>query len=167
MLSHVMSSTYISKYINCYYLISKLKLWMFLICFALGLDSSEEKKCCVSRAYAVCWVTPNLWENDLTAEKKDHKLILGFYSKLIKLTFSFPSFLRRSVNFNGSTMTSLAINCATLWYSVALILYSVISPRRSFFKGGNQVKVALWFDKFTTEKLSGGPVGTVNKQIQS
>ena len=31
-----------------------------LICFALGFDSSEGKqKCCVSRAYAVCWVTPN------------------------------------------------------------------------------------------------------------
>ena len=28
----------------------QLKLWMFLICFALGLDSSEGKKCCVSRA---------------------------------------------------------------------------------------------------------------------
>ena len=27
---------------------------MFLICFALGFDSSERKKCCVSRAYAVC-----------------------------------------------------------------------------------------------------------------
>ena len=24
-----------------------------------GVDSSEGKKCCVSRAYAVCWVTPN------------------------------------------------------------------------------------------------------------
>ena len=43
---------------------------MFLICFTLGFDSSEEKKCCVSRAYAVCWVTPNFWENALTAEKK-------------------------------------------------------------------------------------------------
>ena len=30
----------------------------------------KEKKCCVSRAYAVCWVTPNFWENALTAEKK-------------------------------------------------------------------------------------------------
>ena len=47
-----------------------LKLWMFLICFALGFDSSEGKKCCVSRAYAVCWVTPNFWENALTDEKK-------------------------------------------------------------------------------------------------
>ena len=28
------------------------------------------KKCCVSRTYAVCWVTPNFWENALTAEKK-------------------------------------------------------------------------------------------------
>ena len=26
--------------------------------FDLGFDSSEGKKCCVSRAYAVCWVTP-------------------------------------------------------------------------------------------------------------
>ena len=41
----------------------QLKLWMFLICFALGLDTSEEKKCCVSRAYDVCWVTRNFWEN--------------------------------------------------------------------------------------------------------
>ena len=42
---------------------------MFLICFALGCDSSEGKqKCCVSRAYAVCWVTPDFWENALTAE---------------------------------------------------------------------------------------------------
>ena len=49
----------------------QLKLWMFWICFALGFDSSEGKqKCCVSRAYAVCWVTPNFWENSLTAEKK-------------------------------------------------------------------------------------------------
>ena len=49
----------------------QLKLWMFLICFALGFDSSEGKqKCCVTRAYAVCWVTPNFWKNALTAEKK-------------------------------------------------------------------------------------------------
>ena len=48
----------------------QLKLWMFLIYFALGLDSSEGKKCCVSRAYAVCWVTPNFWENALIYEKK-------------------------------------------------------------------------------------------------
>ena len=35
------------------------------------LNSSEGKqKCCVSRAYAVCWVTPNFRENALTAEKK-------------------------------------------------------------------------------------------------
>ena len=47
----------------------QLKLWMFFIYFALGLDSYEGKKC-VSRAYAVCWVTPNFWENALTAEKK-------------------------------------------------------------------------------------------------
>ena len=46
---------------------------MLLICFALGFDSSEEKKCCVSRAYAVCWVTPNFWENALTDEKKNAK----------------------------------------------------------------------------------------------
>ena len=44
---------------------------MFFICFALGFDSSEGKKCCVSRAYAVCWVTPNFWENALTDEKKN------------------------------------------------------------------------------------------------
>ena len=50
----------------------QLKLWMLLICFALGFDSSEGKKCCVSRAYAVCWVTPNFWENALTDEKKNH-----------------------------------------------------------------------------------------------
>ena len=49
----------------------QLKLWMFLICFALGFDSSEGKKCYVSRAYAVCWVTPNFWENALTDEKKN------------------------------------------------------------------------------------------------
>ena len=30
-----------------------------------------KQKCCVSRAYAVCWVTPNFWENALTAEKKN------------------------------------------------------------------------------------------------
>ena len=42
-----------------------------MICFALGFDSSEGKKCCVSRAYAVCWVTPNFWENALTDVKKD------------------------------------------------------------------------------------------------
>ena len=34
--------------------VKQLKLWMFLICFALGFDSSEGKKCCVSKAYAVC-----------------------------------------------------------------------------------------------------------------
>ena len=46
---------------------------MFLSCFALGFHSSEGKKCCVSRAYAVCvcWMTPNFWENALIAEKKD------------------------------------------------------------------------------------------------
>ena len=48
----------------------QLKLWMLLICFALGFNSSEGKKCCVSRANAVCWVTPNFWENALTDEKK-------------------------------------------------------------------------------------------------
>ena len=32
----------------------QLRLWMLLICFALVFDSSEGKKCCVSRAYAVC-----------------------------------------------------------------------------------------------------------------
>ena len=48
----------------------QLKLWMLLICFALGFDSSEGKKCCVSRAYAVCWVAPNFWENALTDKKK-------------------------------------------------------------------------------------------------
>ena len=35
-----------------------------------GIDSSEGKKCCVSRAYAVCWVTPNFWESARIAEKK-------------------------------------------------------------------------------------------------
>ena len=44
----------------------QLKLWML----RFGVDSSEGKKCCVSRAYAVCWVTPNFWENALTDEKK-------------------------------------------------------------------------------------------------
>ena len=61
----------------------QLKLWMFLICFALGFDSSEgNQKCCVSRAYAVCWVTPNFWENALTAEKK---IFISF--KKIFMTF--------------------------------------------------------------------------------
>ena len=58
----------------------QLKLWMFLICFALGFDSSEGKKCCVSRAYDVCWVTPNFWENALTAEKK--KIFIFYTLKL-------------------------------------------------------------------------------------
>ena len=49
----------------------QLRLWMFLICFALEFDSSEGKKCCVSRVYAVCWVTPNFWENAFTDEKKN------------------------------------------------------------------------------------------------
>ena len=39
----------------------QLKLWMFLICFALGFDSSEGKKCCVSRAYAVCVGWPQIF----------------------------------------------------------------------------------------------------------
>ena len=61
----------------------QLKLWMFFICFALGFDSSEGKqKCCVSRAYAVCWVTPNFWKNALTAEKKN----IHIYSNEGKLT---------------------------------------------------------------------------------
>ena len=51
---------------------------MFLICFALRFDSSEGKKCCVSRAYAVCWVTPNFWENALTDEKKISVISLEF-----------------------------------------------------------------------------------------
>ena len=41
----------------------QLKLWMFLIYFALGFDPSEGKKC-------VCWITPNFWKNALIAEKK-------------------------------------------------------------------------------------------------
>ena len=60
----------------------QLKLWLLLICFALGFDSSEGKKCCVSRAYAVCWVTPNFWENALTDEKKKN-----FLEKLAKKIF--------------------------------------------------------------------------------
>ena len=49
----------------------QLKMWMFLICFALGLNSSEGKKCCVSRAYAVCAGWPQIfWEDALIAEKK-------------------------------------------------------------------------------------------------
>ena len=59
----------------------QLKLWMLLICFALGFDSSEGKKCCVSRAYAVCWVTPNFWENALTDEKKKN-----FYTASLDLS---------------------------------------------------------------------------------
>ena len=39
--------------------------YLFLFIFYL------KKKCYVSRAYAVCWVTPNFWENALTAEKKN------------------------------------------------------------------------------------------------
>ena len=57
----------------------QLKLWMLLICFALGFDSSEGKKCCVSRAYAVCWATPNIWENALTDEKKKN----CYYEKIL------------------------------------------------------------------------------------
>ena len=38
--------------------------------FAVCTTHPKEKKCCVSRAYAVCWVTPNFCENALTAEKK-------------------------------------------------------------------------------------------------
>ena len=34
--------------------VKQLKLWMFLIFFTLGFDSSEGKKCCVSRAYLCC-----------------------------------------------------------------------------------------------------------------
>ena len=50
----------------------QLKLWMFLICFALGFDSSVGKKCCVSRAYAVCAGRPQIFEkNAITAEKKN------------------------------------------------------------------------------------------------
>ena len=48
----------------------QLKLWMLFICFALGFDSSEGKKCCVSRAYAVCWVTPNFGKTPLLMKKK-------------------------------------------------------------------------------------------------
>ena len=61
--------------------IKQLKLWMFLICFVLGFDSSEGKKCCVSRAYAVCWVTPNFWENALTDEKKKYWVFISFSTK--------------------------------------------------------------------------------------
>ena len=65
----------------------QLKLWMFLICFALKFDSSEGKKCCVSRVYAVCWVTPNFWENALTAEKKILNYYLSFCNILMNLKF--------------------------------------------------------------------------------
>ena len=61
---------------------------MFLICFALELDSSEGKKCCVSRAYAVCWVTPNFWENALTAEKKIYPLEVPLPGCFLPLPFS-------------------------------------------------------------------------------
>ena len=53
---------------------------MFLICFVLGFNLSEEKKCCVSRAYAVCWVTPNFFENALTAEKKTRMNQISCYN---------------------------------------------------------------------------------------
>ena len=51
-----------------------------------GVDSSEGKKCCVSRAYAVCWVTPNFWENALTAEKKN---VLLHYIVVLETTLTY------------------------------------------------------------------------------
>ena len=56
----------------------QLKLWMSLICFAQGFNSSEGKKCCVSRAYAECWVTPNFWENALTDENKKKRKLKSY-----------------------------------------------------------------------------------------
>ena len=64
----------------------QLKLWMLLICFALGFDSSEGKKCCVSRAYAVCWVTPNFWENALTDEKKKIFILSTILKSKVEVT---------------------------------------------------------------------------------
>ena len=50
----------------------QLKQWMFLICFALGFDSSEGKKCCcVSRAYAVCAGRPHIFGKTPLLLKKD------------------------------------------------------------------------------------------------
>ena len=43
-------------------------------------SGTEGKKCCVSRAYAVCWVTPNFWEDALTAEKRTSGTLM--YSKV-------------------------------------------------------------------------------------
>ena len=63
---------FIKTNVSSPYNMKQLELWMFLICFALRFDSSEGNKCCVSRAYAVCWVTPNFWENALTDEKKNN-----------------------------------------------------------------------------------------------
>ena len=63
---------------------------MFLICFALGFDSSEGKKCCVSRAYAVCSVTPNFWENALNDKKKVHTSEqFSFHAPQINIISSF------------------------------------------------------------------------------
>ena len=51
----------------------------------LSLTHLKEKKCCVSRAYAVCCVTPNFWENALTAEKKNCKFLQVILKHLIAL----------------------------------------------------------------------------------
>ena len=49
----------------------QLKLLIFLICFALGFNSSEGKKCCVSRAYAMCAGWPQIFgKTPLLLEKK-------------------------------------------------------------------------------------------------
>ena len=53
------------------------------------LSHLKEKKCCVSRAYAVCWVTPNFWENALIAEKN---ALITLYT-YIKISRSESNFL--------------------------------------------------------------------------
>ena len=51
----------------------QLKLWMFLICFTLGNDSSKGKKCCVSRAYVVCAGWPQIFGKTPLLLKKSEK----------------------------------------------------------------------------------------------
>ena len=58
----------------------QLKLWMLLICFALGFDSSEGKKCCVSRVYAVCWVPQIFGKTPLLMKKKKTRNCMIFHS---------------------------------------------------------------------------------------
>ena len=139
---------------------------MFLICFALGFDSSEGKKCCVSRAYAVCWVTPNFWENALTDKKKLLKNVYqGDWCERINTHSSTMHVIKRlKVTLHFCVNLPFLVTCATFVCNLPIsnekafsilihftVLYSQVVTK--FIKKSQVYKDSWTVDKETNKKI--------------